>query len=254
MTQLNDFRSLFRIQFRLNLLAILGLVFLAAPASAQSVNDYQITIPQSDQINKLVEQITIQDQISPTSGIQDEPQIVVEFDPNQSVPVKLASTQGQKIIIGQSKYDQKQKEIKVRSVNQRSVVSRSSESRFEPDPGFDYKRTLVKEVADKKGLDWRILEAVWQVESGKRWDTSVRSYAGATGPLQFMPGTFRRYGEDADGDGLIRITDAQDALYAAANLLAANGAAKGSVDQALLAYNRAQWYVDKVKNVANSIE
>ena len=126
--------------------------------------------------------------------------------------------------------------------------------RTEPEPAFEAKRALVQKIADDKGIDPKILEAVWQVESGKSWNTARRSGAGATGPAQFMPGTFRKYGEDYDGDGVASITDAQDSLAAAANLLIANGLKDGKVRSALLAYNRADWYVKKVLKVAESIE
>ncbi|MBI2263361.1 lytic transglycosylase domain-containing protein [Candidatus Berkelbacteria bacterium] len=124
---------------------------------------------------------------------------------------------------------------------------------FANDIGLEQKREKVKEAAGKYNVDWKILEAVWQVETGKSWDTATRSYAGATGPLQFMPGTFRKYGEDANGDGKASIYDAEDSLAAAAKLLAANGAADGQIDQSLFAYNHSKTYVAKVKRVANSI-
>lgn len=125
---------------------------------------------------------------------------------------------------------------------------------FTVDIGLEQKRAKVKEAAAKQNIDWKILEAVWQVETGKSWDTKVKSYAGATGPLQFMPGTFRKYGEDANGDGQASIYNAEDSLTAAAKLLAANGADRGDVHSALFAYNHSQSYVAQVKRVANSIE
>lgn len=121
------------------------------------------------------------------------------------------------------------------------------------DVSLDVKRALAKSAAAAYGIDWKLVEAVWQIESGKRWKTSVQSSAGAQGPMQFMPGTWRGYATDGNGDGVTDITDARDAVYAGAKYLAANGAAT-NVDGALLRYNHAQWYVDKVKNLAASIE
>jgi len=123
---------------------------------------------------------------------------------------------------------------------------------YSSDPGFAAKRALVQRAAAAYGIDWKILEAVWQVETGKSWNTKVKSYAGAQGPMQFMPNTWRAYGQDGNGDGIKDIYNAEDALYGAANYLAANGAAT-NIDRALLAYNHAQWYVNKVKAVADSI-
>ena len=97
------------------------------------------------------------------------------------------------------------------------------------------------------------MEAVWQVESGKQFYTAVRSYAGAQGPMQFMPGTWRGYALDGNGDGVKNINDARDSLFGAAKLLAVNGAASGNIDGALLRYNHSLSYVAKVKRLAAAI-
>ena len=120
----------------------------------------------------------------------------------------------------------------------------STESTESPD--LATKRALVQQIAANHSIDWKLLESVWQIESGKAWKTTVTSSAGALGPMQFMLGTWRHYGT---GD----ITYAPDALNAAASLLAANGASSGNIQQALLSYNHAQWYVDKVENIMASI-
>lgn len=138
---------------------------------------------------------------------------------------------------------------------QKVVVATAQTSAPAPavtDVPFEQKRALAQRAAASYGIDWKILEAVWQVESGKRYYTSVSSYAGAQGPMQFMPATWRAYQVDGNGDGYADIHNAEDAVYAAANYLAANGGAH-DIDRALLAYNHAQWYVDKVKNLAATI-
>lgn len=124
----------------------------------------------------------------------------------------------------------------------------------EADPGLAVKRLWAQKAASAYGIDWKILEAVWQVESGKRWHTTIRSYAGAQGPCQFMPGTWRAYAQDGNGDGIKDSTYAPDCLFGAAKLLAANGAASGNVTNALLRYNYSMSYVNKVIGIANSIE
>lgn len=124
----------------------------------------------------------------------------------------------------------------------------------EGDPGLAVKREWAQKAANAYGIDWKILEAVWQVESGKRWQTTIRSYAGAQGPCQFMPGTWRAYAHDGNGDGVKDSTYAPDCLFGAAKLLAANGAASGNVTNALLRYNYSMSYVNKVIGIAKSIE
>jgi len=121
------------------------------------------------------------------------------------------------------------------------------------DASFDQKRALAQSAAAAYGIDWKVLEAVWQVESGKQWKTTVTSWAGAHGPCQFMPGTWRTYAVDGNNDGVKDATSAQDCLYGAAKLLATNGASTGNVTQALLHYNHSLAYVQKVLRIAASI-
>lgn len=177
--------------------------------------------------------------------------IVIDFkSPN---PV-TAVDKRMDIVIGESRFEQKvradnrQKELDLARVNQsRNVYSRESTVRTSG-PSINEKRDIVKDIASRNGIDWKILEAVWEVESGKSWDRSVTSYAGAQGPMQFLPSTFRHYA--APG---ANINSARDSLEAGAKLLALAGAATGNIDQALFSYNHSGAYVSKVKRVASSI-
>lgn len=103
------------------------------------------------------------------------------------------------------------------------------------------------------GTPWQLIAAVHKIESGQRGDTTVASYAGAQGPMQFMPPTWRAYALDGDGDGVASIHDVDDAILTGANYLRAGGAAQGNFYKALFNYNHADWYVQKVLGVARTI-
>lgn len=101
------------------------------------------------------------------------------------------------------------------------------------------------------GLSWSVLAAIGQVESGHGRDTST-SYAGAMGPMQFLPATFAAYAVDGDHDGVASIMDPADAIFTAARYLCANGAATGpaALANAIFHYNHADWYVQMVLALA----
>ncbi len=71
--------------------------------------------------------------------------------------------------------------------------------------------------------------------------------------MQFMPGTWRTYAIDGDGDGVADITNVTDAIYTAANYLAKSGADEGRYDDAIFNYNHSQSYVNLVKGIACEI-
>ena len=104
------------------------------------------------------------------------------------------------------------------------------------------------------GLPWGVLAGIGKVESdhGQSDAPGVHSganYAGAEGPMQFEPATFAQYAVDADHDGKPDLYDPDDAIYTAAAMLCANGAASGTpagIRQAIFAYNHSQAYVGGV--------
>jgi membrane-bound lytic murein transglycosylase B len=102
-----------------------------------------------------------------------------------------------------------------------------------------------REAQRRFGVRWQLLAAVNFVESafGKVRNTSG---AGARGPMQFEPATWRAYGLGGDVD------DPHDAILGAANYLAANGGVHRERD-ALLHYNHSSLYVDAVARYANRI-
>lgn len=121
-------------------------------------------------------------------------------------------------------------------------------------PPAEYARLYRAAAITCPGMDWTLLAAVGQVESGNGRNVGPSS-AGALGPMQFMPGTFAIYGVDGDGDGRRDPFSPADAIYSAARYLCSGGAGSPSgVSAALFQYNRAQWYVDLVLGVQAQIQ
>jgi len=151
------------------------------------------------------------------------------------------------IVPGESEYTKRENENK--NSTQRTLVARE---RSDSAPAVSYDlgglRTLYREAGGKYGVDWKLIEAVHQVETGKSTDTCKSSYAGATGPMQFLPSTFRHYADEGSD-----ICNLRDSVFAAANLLAQAGASSGDIDSALFSYNHSRSYVELVKSVMNSI-
>lgn len=103
------------------------------------------------------------------------------------------------------------------------------------------------------GLSWTVLAAIGQVESNHGRNNGPSS-AGALGPMQFMPATWKAYGVDGDGDGEADIWSPFDAVPSAAKYLCANGAGRGGekLRKALWFYNHSWSYVDRVLALADA--
>ncbi|MFG3442032.1 lytic murein transglycosylase [Nonomuraea sp. NPDC047897] len=113
---------------------------------------------------------------------------------------------------------------------------------------------LYKQSATRcPGLSWTVLAAIGQVESSHGRNNGPSS-AGALGPMQFMPATWKAYGVDGDGDGKADIWSPYDAVPGAANYLCANGAGKGGqkLRKAIWFYNHSWDYVNKVLGIAEA--
>jgi len=99
------------------------------------------------------------------------------------------------------------------------------------------------EQAERRfGVPWTVLAAVNFVESAFGRVRSA-SEAGARGPMQFLPATWRAYGMGGD------IHDAGDAILGAANYLRRSGAPR-DLDRALFAYNHSRDYVRAIRRFA----
>jgi hypothetical protein len=101
-------------------------------------------------------------------------------------------------------------------------------------------------------VPWEVLAAVGKVECdhGRHphaacRERGVENSAGAGGPMQFLASTWRRYGLDADQDGIADRWSPADAVVSAANYLTASGA-RDDLEGALYAYNPSQAYVAEV--------
>ena len=102
-----------------------------------------------------------------------------------------------------------------------------------------------------------MLAAVGKVESDHGRSTlpgvhSGSNYAGAQGPMQFLPATFARHARPVPPGGADPPSpyDPVDAVHAAARYLCRSGASTGDLHAALLAYNRSTAYVEDVLAVS----
>jgi membrane-bound lytic murein transglycosylase B len=108
-------------------------------------------------------------------------------------------------------------------------------------PAADLRR-FYREAQRRFGVHPSVLAAVNFVESAFGKVRSA-SEAGARGPMQFLPSTWRQYGMGGD------IDDPRDAILGAANLLRSAGAAR-DLGAALFAYNHSTSYVRAIRRFA----
>jgi hypothetical protein len=99
-------------------------------------------------------------------------------------------------------------------------------------------------------IPWQVLAAINKIESGFGTDMGPSS-AGAIGPMQFMPATWREDGLDANGDGRKDAWEPFDAICAAARYLHEAGG-EADLHRAIFAYNHADWYVAEVLREARN--
>lgn len=139
---------------------------------------------------------------------------------------------------------------------------------------------IYRAAGEKYNVPWNLLAAHHRVETRFSTIANMTSPVGATGHMQFMvctwvgwqypgcgglgnapiplgdltsPTVIQRYGGygvDANGDNLADPNNLEDAIFAAASYLAANGASSGQFERAVFAYNHDSAYVRQVLTLA----
>ncbi|MEI6499322.1 MAG: lytic transglycosylase domain-containing protein [bacterium] len=133
------------------------------------------------------------------------------------------------------------------AIAQRDTVTR--ERRVYNDPSdFD---VIYQSAESALGVDWRLLKAIHMTETGASGSTMRSNSSGATGPMQFLPSTWRHYGIDGNNDGIVDISNVNDAIFGAANYLRACG--YPDVRKALWGYNPSTAYYNKVMSKAQAM-
>ncbi|GLW09513.1 hypothetical protein Misp01_46420 [Microtetraspora sp. NBRC 13810] len=125
-------------------------------------------------------------------------------------------------------------------------ISGSAKFRVQPAEPAEVLLGHFKKAERRFGVEWEVLAAVMLVES-RFGRVRSPSHAGAQGPMQFMPATWKAYGLGGD------VQDPRDAVLGAANYLRASGAPR-DYQRALHAYNPTQPYIDAVLLHARQIK
>jgi membrane-bound lytic murein transglycosylase B len=133
----------------------------------------------------------------------------------------------------------------IRDLHRLSAGLPAAELRTGPPTSLDILLPAYAAAERRFDVGADVLAAVNEVESAFG-QARNDSGAGAKGPMQFIPSTWKIYGLGGD------ITDPHDAILGAANYLHQSGA-PGSYRDALYSYNRSRLYVDAVLSYARLI-
>lgn len=89
---------------------------------------------------------------------------------------------------------------------------------------------IFSAAAEKFDVNPNFLAALYLTEQGNTWKPLnshwASSQVGASGPMQFMPGTWAGHAQDGNGDGKAEVTNPYDAVFGAAHLIKSMGTDK----------------------------
>ena len=167
-------------------------------------------------------------------------------DTEKSIQIMPGESQVDKAAREKAEADAKAANAAKLALASRNTVSR--ERRVYNDPSdFD---SIYARAGAAYGVDPRILKAIHQVETGGSGSTGLTNHSGsgATGPMQFLPSTWRNHGVDGNGDGFADINNVEDAIFSAAAYLKACG--YPDIHKALWGYNPSGAYYSRVMRIA----
>lgn len=129
----------------------------------------------------------------------------------------------------------------------RSTISRGVRTYIDPSD-FD---SIYAAAGVRFDVDAKLLKAIHIIETGASGSTARSNASGATGPMQFLPSTFRRHAVDGNGDGILDVHNLEDSIFSAAQYLRACG--YPDLKKALWGYNPSTRYYNKVMRIYASL-
>lgn len=120
-------------------------------------------------------------------------------------------------------------------------------------------KKLTTKIEAKSNWAYAELKALLDYSQANRLNplTLPGSLYGAIGMCQFMPSNALRYGVDGNGDGIVNLFAAEDAVFSVSNFLKNHGwksrLSTGRKRKVLYHYNRSRAYVNTVIAVADKI-
>ena len=128
-------------------------------------------------------------------------------------------------------------------------------------PGFEAHEAWFAQIMPRRA-DWAYRETRalvrYMLDNDIRPDMLPGSIYGAIGLCQFMPSNIRPYGMDGNGDGVINLYVADDAVASLANYLARHGwkatSSKSARHRVLMRYNKSTVYANTILALADRID